>query len=196
MKFISKAMLLMVLFLLSSSLLAQRTVSLRAYGDFSGKFKFEFEGFSDEQDVNMGYSAALDLLFINIGNLTLGAGGAYELPRDFKSEEDGAEESGKFNFIPVYGVVKFNLANGSFRPQLVGQIGYNFFQGDDQFTSDGYGGSFTLDGGLYWGAGVDIEMGSFIIGAIYRNHKAQATAGDFTFDVYYNTISAGIGFNF
>lgn len=194
MKLISKAMLLTVFFLMSSSLLAQRAISLRVYGDFSGKFKVESEdGYSDEQDVNLGYSAALDLLFLNMGNLTIGAGGAYELPRDFKSEDDGAEESGKFNFIPVYGIVKFNLANGSFRPQLVGQVGYSFFQGDDKFTGDGL---FKLDGGLYWGAGVDIEMGSFIIGAIFRNHKGTASVDDFSMDIYYNTISAGIGFNF
>ncbi|MDY6932971.1 MAG: hypothetical protein SVZ03_01955 [Spirochaetota bacterium] len=80
----------------------------------------------------------------------LGIGVTYQIERGF--DED--EFEGKFQFIPIYGLVKFGKDTGSSVSTFATvHAGYNFFLGDDDFPEE-----MDLEGGLYWGIGMGLRF--------------------------------------
>lgn len=150
--------LLLILHLLFLSNIAHTEISgcnIRVGVDYFG---YKERGYIDRP----GYFVGSEILWKQLtqipGHQELGLGIEYQFPR-------GNED--KFNFIPVYGIMRFNITSQKniSLTKLVFRIGYNWFEGEDRsdhydvISSDNYGG------GVYYGIGIDhIIKNNFIFG--------------------------------
>jgi hypothetical protein len=135
----------------------------------------------------------VDVLTNISDGFNIGMGFLYQTPR-----EQELEGSGNFNFLPLYGILKIKLGNEmqSVIPCLVANVGYSIiFNGEAK-----YKGPFSLNGGLYFGAGLQIEISSFVIEGMYKtfNGTAELNNSGFqsssaAFDINYSTLSVMIG---
>lgn len=150
---------------------------------------------SANADVKNGISMTGEYVgFIN-RSIGIGAGITYQVSRE---EEDYA---GEFSFMPIYGLIKFRFADSINYPYLVGQLGYNIFEADDDFTM----GGGSLENGTYYGLGGGITFkNDFILEFLYSVHKGKFKSdvynlfpSDFAeFDVEYKTYRLNIGYRF
>ena len=96
---------------------------------------------------------------------------------------------GTFAFAPLCGIIRIPLLLGSFKPYLLGRIGYGLFLGD-LFYKGTYG---ELSGGIYYAFGGGIEIifaGNFIIFAEATYSVNHGSVVD-----YYYGYSANIIFS-
>ena len=172
---------------MSTTVFAQGGLILKAEADVSGKLK-DSDSDSDV-DTKMGFGISAEFM-LSEGKFVYGVGGAYLLPRAF--DEEGASDDATMSFIPVYGVVKYNLMQGNLVPQVIGHIGYDFWTASDEFK-----GSAELAGGIYWAAGAGVEIGQIVVTAMYKVFSGKAEIdGTEVFSGAYNTFTLGAGFAF
>lgn len=134
--------------------------------DLSGNHKVHLtylgDSASDEYDVEMGLSPSIEVM-AQRGNVLYGAGVEYQLPRNV----DFGEDKAKMGFIPVYGVLRIQIpSKGNVTPELVGQLGYNIFNGDKA-----YKGSADLSGGIYWGIGAGLSVQKLIVQLMFKTNN-------------------------
>lgn len=158
--------------------------------DFSGDHEVSGLGLSGTEDVDTGFSVSGEL-FAKIGNmLDIGGGTTFQIPRSQK------DYPGDFYFIPFYGAVRVRFENETITPYFIGQVGYNLFGGDSDYTGTGiYEGD--LEGGLYWGLGGGVLIKKhFLIEALYSvNYGTVEVLGN-EFDVEYSKVTINAGYNF
>ena len=172
---------------MSTTVFAQGGLILKAEADVSGKLKDDNS--DSDVDTKMGFGISAEFM-LSEGKFVYGVGGAYLLPRAF--DEEGADENATFSFIPVYGIVKFNLMPGELVPQVIGHIGYDFWTASDEFK-----GTAELTGGIYWAAGAGLEIGSIVVTAMYKVFSGKAEVdGTEVLSGTYTTMTLGAGFAF
>jgi hypothetical protein len=158
--------------------------------DLEGDHDVSGLGESGSADVDMGFSLSAEF-FGSIGdNVDIGGGLTWQLPRSQKDFE------GDFYFIPLYGMVRVQSSSAKVAPYAVGQLGYNFFFGDDDYKGTGINAA-DLEGGLYYGIGGGIIINDkFQIEALYSVNNGSADILGYDFDIEYSTISIIFGFIF
>jgi hypothetical protein len=117
-----------------------------------------------------GFSISLEATDCLQPSIILGAGFTYQIPRSF-------EDGGNFNFIPIYGILKYKI-----NPlvDIIGHLGYNLFNGDHDYKGDA-----SLQGGLYYGVGGELKLREFIISFFYSEHKGSFSQSGWISDGYY-----------
>lgn len=186
-----------VIMLTLSALLAIFTVNNALAGgaikigiDLAGDHDVSGYGLSGSEDVDMGFSLSAEF-FGSIGdNVDIGGGLTWQLPRSQKDFE------GDFYFIPLYGMIRVQSSSAKVAPYAVGQLGYNFFFGDDDYKGTGIYAA-DLEGGLYYGIGGGIIINDkFQIEALYSVNNGSADILGYDFDIEYSKISIIFGFIF
>jgi hypothetical protein len=140
-------------------------------------------------DVDMGYAAAVEVTYNEIPFVEVGGGIEYEFERALTDYQ-----SSKFNFIPVYAVVRGVLDMPMFAPYAVGKIGYNLFLANSDYAGSGN----DTTGGVYWsvGAGV-IVVGLVVVEVAYTtNYGYLDFSGGIDITDSHFDISAGIKYSF
>jgi len=158
--------------------------------DFDGDHDVSGYGFSGTEEVDTGVSFSAEL-FTKIGyNLDLGGGITVQIPRSQKDFE------GDFYFIPVYGAIRARFESGNVAPYFIGQLGYNFFDGDSDYKGSGVYEA-DLEGGLYWGLGGGVIINKhFLIELLYSVNNGTAEELGYEFDIEYSKITLNFGYNF
>ena len=158
--------------------------------DFPGDHEVSGYGLSGTEDVDTGVSLSGEL-FANVAkNFDIGGGITVQIPRSQKDFE------GDFYFIPLYGAMRVRFDTENVTPYFIGQIGYNFFDGDSNYK--GYGMyEADLDGGLYWGLGGGVIFNKhFLIELLYSVNNGTGTILGYEFDIEYSKVTLNIGYNF
>lgn len=133
---------LLVLFTMNSTFAGGVGGTIKLGIDMAGDHEGSVGGGSMSFDVDTGVSLSGEL-FGKIGdNFDIGGGITYQFPRSL--DEEGYE--GDFNFIPIYAMIRARIETENIAPYFIGQLGYNFFLGDDEYKEDD-----KLEGGLYYG---------------------------------------------
>jgi hypothetical protein len=115
---------------------------------------------------------------------------------------------GNFSFTPIYGLVKVRTTpvGRNVYEYLIGQIGYNFFTGDIDYT----GRNGSLDGGLYFGVGAGIAINRIQFELLYTQDNGSVSNFGYTFnpqtnqsnyftesgDIRYSKLGITVGFIF
>ena len=188
-----------VIILTISTLLVITTVN-NSYAGFGGAIKIGVDlagdhevsglGLTGSEDVEMGLSLSGEIFGTIGNNFDLGGGMTFQFPR---SQEDF---QGDFSFLPIYGMARWRSSSEKFAPYAIGQLGYNFFFGDDDYKGTGVFAA-DLDGGLYYGIGGGfIIYKHFQIEALYSVNNGTGNILGIDFDVEYSKISLTFGYNF
>lgn len=154
------------------------------------------------QNVNSGLTFGGEYVSYVSNNVGLGGGMTIQSDRGLQ------DVTGNFSFVPLYGLVKVRTEPGrmNFYKYLVGQLGYNFFDGDIAYR----GRNGTLDGGLYFGIGAGVVINRTQIELLYTEDRGRAkdsgylydsTANQYNYfsesgDVRYSKLGLSIGFIF
>ncbi len=158
--------------------------------DLPGDHEVSGLGLSGTEDVDTGFSLSADF-FGSIGdNFNIGGGITYQLPRSQK------DFPGDFYFIPIYGLIRIRSASQKVAPYAIGQIGYNFFNGDSDYKGTGIFEA-DLNGGLYYGLGGGIIFNErFQLEVLYSVNNGEAELLGVTFDIEYSKVTLLFGIAF
>ena len=182
------AIILCVFFVMVVSVSADPGVggALKVGIDFAGNHEVSALGLSADTDVGSGIEFGGELYAQPNRNLDIGIGALYQLPRE------QSDFPGEFSFLPVYGVIRLKTDLQPVNPYIIGQLGYGFFSGDDD-----YAGPFELSGGLYWGGGAGVIIKDrFIVEGIYTQNNGEAEWMGITGDIVYSKFTLNLGINF
>ena len=162
--------------------------------DLMGKTELDSDDIDlDPGDVDNSISIGAELFFPITEQFIIGGGIVYQFSRGI--DETGWEDD-EFNYIPIYGLVKYYFKTDSAKPFVVGNIGYGLLYGDMPGVEN-----LDLGGGLYYGlgGGVEFENGFFIEG-LYTVNKGTVSgtvAGyDIEGDHKYTKLSIFFGYKF
>lgn len=161
----------------------------------SADVSYEIDDFDydeeDEIDIKSGFALTLELGKAINENIGLGIGATYQFKRGI--DEKGADDA-EFNFIPIYGMIKFWTDAGEILPFGIVQIGYNLFQGtDDMKTLYYYEADYDYEagarwkdcdmkGGLYWGIGGGIILQNGVqIQLLYSVNNGSIEGSDYEY---------------
>ena len=114
----------------------------------AGNHEVSLGGSVGTEDVEVGFSSAVELLYRFLPNLRMGAGFEAQFGRSQK------RFPGDFEFFPLYGILAFPFDLRVVRPYAIAKVGYGFFLGTVSYTGT-YG---DLTGGLYYSTGVGMEL--------------------------------------
>lgn len=189
-----KIILLITLLTLVSTLclaVVQIGVGLDFAGDHKMESKWNGNTSEDSWDTSMGIDVSIEYLLQN-NNLMYGIGAEYQLQRevDFPSGE------GKMGFIPVYGVLRYQVpVQANITPELIANVGYNIFTADDD-----YKGGADLSGGLYWGIGAGVGIKNLIFQLMYKTNygsiEQEVFGSTFKGDITNSQINLTAGMRF
>lgn len=158
--------------------------------DFEGDHEVSGYGLSGTGDVDTGVSLSGELFAKVSNNLDIGGGITVQIPRSQKDFE------GDFYFIPLYGAIRARFETGNVAPYIIGQVGYNYFDGDSDYK--GYGiYEADLEGGLYWGLGGGVIINKhFLTELLYSVNNGTAEDFGYEFDIEYSKVTLNFGYNF
>ncbi|MDZ7673354.1 MAG: hypothetical protein U5K53_11085 [Halanaerobiales bacterium] len=156
MKRLGILVLVLSLLLVSGSAFAQNDMAkMFRSGEFFVGANYDMGGSLKTPDkpynTKAGFSITGEYVMPFRDEVSFGAGITYQLPRGL--DDPDVPDSAEFNFIPLYGLVKYDLEKGAY---VVGHLGYNLFKSNEDFVGAG-----ELSGGLYYGAGVGINLSQF-----------------------------------
>ena len=190
MKKLSILVLVLSLVLISGSAFAQNDMMMSgewfigANYDMGGSLKDA----DDSYDTDAGFSITGEYVMPYRDKMSLGGGITYQLARKLKDSE------AEFNFIPLYGLVKYDLEEGAY---VVGHLGYNLFNGNDDFVGAG-----ELGGGLYYAAGFGMNLAQFNnledmnVGLMYSVNNGTYTEDSTETSLTYSKLSLTFNYNF
>ncbi len=180
MRKISVFLLVLSLVLFSGSALASQHMLEKGTWTVGGDFDLGGTLSADNDwDVDSGFTIDGEYMMPAKNKLSYGGGIAYQLSRTLKDDADA-----EFNFIPLYGILKYHMENDAY---VVGHLGYNLFNGNATFK-DGE----ELSGGFYYAAGIGIGMEKYNADLLYTvNNGSWGTQ-----DVSYSKLSLSFGMNF
>ena len=186
MKKVSVLILVLSLVLISGSAfadshmdMAKGTWYVGADYDMGGNFNMTDGTDELDYDVESGFSINGEYIMPYKNKMSIGGGLTYQLSRTF-TDYPNAE----MNFIPVYGLVKYDLQDEAY---VVGHLGYNMFNGNEEFKEGA-----ELGGGIYYAAGFGFTRDMF-------NGELIYTVNNGTFDeldVTYSKLSLSFGYKF
>jgi hypothetical protein len=140
-----------------------------------------------DENMNVGISAGAEF-FKYFGNIfAFGAGALIDLPRNFKDKN----LEGSLSCIPLYVGAKIRTPLSGLDDTyafLSGRVGYSMPM------TKGFLDSAT--GGLYWAAGLGVNINCIIIEAVYARHNFNYAFNSVNRDANYSTITLYVGFNF
>ena len=142
---------------------------------------------SHNSDVDTGLSPCIEIMAQDT-SILYGFGAEYQIQRKVEFRNN----PGKIGFIPLYGVARYQIPiNSGVKPELIGQVGYNFITADNEYKAGA-----TLNGGIYWGLGgglvIDRFVGQLLFKTNYGTWKYRNDTGSII-----NTeinLSAGVRF--
>ena len=154
--------------------------------DFAGDHEVSVLGFTGSEDVDTGVSLSAEFFSKINNNFEIGGGITFQIPRSQKDFQ------GDFYFIPLYGAIRVRAETEKVDPYFIGQLGYNFFDGDND-----YAGVIDLEGGLYYGLGGGIIINKhFLIELLYSVNNGSGQAFGISGDVEYSKVTLNFGYNF
>lgn len=158
--------------------------------------------FNNSQNVNSGISWGAE--YVSYLSKRVGLGGGLVL----QSTRGLSGNSGNFDFAPLYALVKVrtNPSEKNTYEYLIGQVGYNLFEGDANYAGD----NASFNGGLYWGVGAGIVVNRIQIELLYTENRGSAQDSGYQYDptttnlnyysesgdVTYSKVGLSIGFLF
>lgn len=169
--------------------------------DFMGEGEVEYDGDSDDGDVDNSFSIGAEFYF-GFESILAGAGAAYLVPRELEDSD------GKITLIPVYAVVNIPFSQGGFTPYITGQLGYNFFYIDSDLEDEldylaGAEMDYTTEGGLYFALGGGVIFDNNIQVEFIYSHSAGSIDienedydVDETLDLTYTKVTLSVGYRF
>jgi hypothetical protein len=195
MKKLGILVLVLSLVLISGSAFAQSDMMksgewfVGANYDMGGSLKDEDTSY----DTDAGFSITGEYVMPYRDKMSIGGGITYQLARGAEGGEFPA--NAEFNFIPLYGLVKYDLEEGAY---VVGHLGYNLFSGNDDFVSGG-----ELGGGLYYAAGFGMNLAQFNnleqmnVGLMYSvNNGTYTNTEDPISNLSYSKLSLTFNYRF
>jgi len=190
MKKLSIFILVLSLMLISTSALASEhmmekgTWSIGADLDFGGNMTFTSETADEpDQKISTGFTLDAEYVMPAKNKVSYGGGIAYQLARSLNDDEDVT-----FSFIPLYGLLKYEMQQDSY---LVGHLGYNLLNGNDNFKQDA-----ELGGGIYYAAGIGIGMEKYNAELLYSVNNGSWDNNTTKFDLSYSKFSLSFGYEF
>lgn len=135
-----------------------------------------------EKTSGIGADFAVETMNSVNDNLYLGAGIAYQI-----NQENKTENNSLFNSIPVYGVLKYKigyLGDSSWQTFLKAHLGYSFNMKD--------GGEHTPKNGLYYALGGGIENDGVVLDISYQDTYSEVDKTNYD----YSRLTFGIGYRF
>ncbi len=111
--------------------------------DFNGKMTAEGEDY--EENIASALTLSGEYLVPYQNDIEMGVGLSYQMQRET------ADETVKFNFTPVYGLLKMTTSMGKYNPYFMGQVGYNLFNADLEEAIE-------VENGLYYGFGAGMKI--------------------------------------
>lgn len=135
----------------STAALAKVNVTVNAGLDLAGDHKIEYRGSSGTLDTDSGLSLGLEVT-ARKGQGEIGGGIELQTPRSFDEKYYGDLE---FNFTSFYAVGKYYFQPKGTSGFMVGRIGFDILDGNNEYTEDD-----SLGGGLYTAFGGGIRFGS------------------------------------
>ena len=182
MKKLSIFILVLSLMLISTSALASEHMMEKGTWTFGADFDLGGTlSHNKDWDVDSGFTLDAEYVMPAKNNMKVSYGGgiAYQLSRALTDDQDS-----EFNFIPVYGLLKYEMQQNSY---LVGHLGYNLFNANDTFKMGD-----ELGGGFYYAAGIGVGMEQYNADLLYSVNKGT-WGGD---DVSYSKLSLSFGMSF
>lgn len=156
--------------------------------DFNGDHEFSGYGSTLSGEVDTGVALSMELFASINPNIDLGGGVIVQLPRTV--ELYGT--SGKFSFIPFYGMIRVKSDSNGMAPYGIGQIGYNLFNGDSDYKGDA-----DLNGGLYYGLGAGILFNKrFLLELLYSVNQGEVEYQGLSMDINNTQFTLNFGYNF
>lgn len=178
-----------ILFVVLFVMLVCSTAVFAAEGYFNAKFALDFSGVLSENDysydVDDGVTIAGEYLVPYNDSFDFGAGLAYQIERGL----DEWDEEAKIRFIPLYGIAKYKIDQS----YIVGQVGYNFFDGSDEYKL-----VWETEGGLYYGIGAGMNFSDDFFGEIiYSVNNGKLIDEEMEdIDVENSRVSLMLGYSF
>ena len=183
---LTRILIIIAIIILSITSTVVASVTIKFGSNFGGSHKVEGSGESSTEDVGFGFSIAGEIYRTFFKHLDLGAGIILRVPQ---SQYD---YSGNFNFLPIYGLIKTKINENRYLPYLFGQVGYNYFYGDDEYT-----GSGSLDGGLYYGFGIGANLTEVLsLELLYSINNGSIDYMNESYDVEFSSFTIQFGFTF
>ena len=126
--------------------------------------------------LDVGPGMSLDTEYVSYVSDNLGLGGGLTI----QTNRGLTGVPGNFSFMPIYGLAKLRTSPGrkGLYEYLLGQLGYNFFSGDMDYT--GKGG--TLGGGLYFGLGAGVSINRIQIELLYTEDRGSFSDSGYVYD--------------
>ena|SRR6056297_1665674 len=180
MKKLSIFILVLSLMLISSSALAAGHMAEKGTWTFGADFDLGGTlSATNDWDVDSGFTIDGEYLMPAKNKVSYGGGIAYQLSRSLK-----ADANATFSFVPVYGLLKYEMQSNSY---LVGHVGYNLFNGNDTFKDGG-----ELGGGFYYAAGIGVGMENYSADLLYTVNNGTWENDN----VSYSKLSLSFGMSF
>ena len=180
---------LVLIFHLSNTAFSQAKFSIKGGFDLMGESDLDLPG-SDPGDVENGFSIGGEVTTPMSEQLMLGGGIVYQLQRAI--DEEGWDDW-KFNYVPIYGLIRYNFVAESVTPFVSANIGYGLLFADTPVDD------LETEGGLYWGfgGGVIFKNNIFIEG-LYTTNNGTISSDDLDAeaDHTYTKISIFVGYMF
>ncbi|MGM0446372.1 MAG: hypothetical protein ACQEQH_08170 [Bacillota bacterium] len=205
MKKLGILVIVLSLLLVSGSAFAQNDMArMFRSGEFFVGANYDMGGSMKDEDTSYdtdaGFSITGEYVMPFRDEMSFGAGVTYQLPRGV--DDPTFANTAEFNFIPLYGLVKYDLEEGA---HVVGHLGYNLFNGNDDFVGAG-----ELSGGLYYGAGIGINLAQLNnsdqvnlgllnqmnLGLMYSVNSGTYTEGTDETDLSYSKLSITFNYRF
>ncbi len=156
-------------------------ITVKVGVDTAGKIKAKSDTLDKNYDVTAAPSIGAEYTYF-YNNLGVGGGIMAQLSRKVKDQD------GSFWWLPIYGLLKYQMPSGDWTPYVIGQLGYSAYYGNTA-----YKGSDSLTGGLYWGIGLGtMWMKNWQLEVLYNQSKGRHAQGTSTGSLY-TTTSTGTG---
>lgn len=163
--------------------------------DVAGSGKMEALGASVDYSAGTGFGLGAEVVDKVSDSVEIGAGFSYYFPRKmekakFLGVETALAQETLFNFVPIYGLARFNIFSGdNIKGFSKVQLGYNvIFDGNDNFK-----GSSTLSGGLHYAVGGGLAFSNALIEMMYSVDEGSSSGSGITAKMNYSKIALSVG---
>lgn len=186
--------------LLTVNLFAFNSVKYFAAVNGEGELVIENKDYKEEYDQDYTYSAGAELEKTFKGNkfIALGLGAKYEKEFTTKSVNYGDIEFA--STVPLYAMGKIVIPMDRYsRIYIKGEAGYNFvIDGEylEKIRKDYKNSVIKVDGGLYSGFGLGVDINNFNIELLYNTTRVNLIWDKVEREYSNSKISASLGYKF
>lgn len=170
----NKLLIILGIVCLSVQLQAKMNVQFGAGIDLFGKQTFSNSSLGSDSAVNTGVSLYGELLsagkFIT-GDMLLGVGMEYQLPRELKDLSPDLHKR-QYSYLPIYATIKYVVLPIGISPEVLLQAGYNVLVSQKNFEYSQTEG-FSANGGFYWAIGGGVDFKPFVLQLLYKSTNSS-----------------------